>query len=81
MMTWSITYHSWLSFVFLLWANVVWMIQDQRSFTLKSSPVLVIYAQILLLAQYIYGMNLTEDELPSTVEVCFIKYCVLLLFI
>ncbi|XP_077295229.1 piezo type mechanosensitive ion channel component [Arctopsyche grandis] len=67
-MTWSITYHSWLSFVFLLWANVVWMIHDQRGFTLRSSPVLVIYAQILLLAQYIYGMDLTEDELPSSVQ-------------
>lgn len=32
---------------------------------LGSSPFLVIYAEILLLITYVYGMNLTKDELPS----------------
>ncbi|XP_063376522.1 piezo-type mechanosensitive ion channel component isoform X2 [Cydia fagiglandana] len=67
MMAWSIMYHSWLTFVFLMWANVVWLCQDQRSFMLKTSPVLVLYAMLLLLAQYIYGMDLTEAELPSSI--------------
>ncbi|KOB65642.1 Protein PIEZO2, partial [Operophtera brumata] len=40
MMTWSIMFHSWLTFVLLMWANVVWLCQDQRSFMLKTSPVL-----------------------------------------
>ncbi|XP_050670448.1 piezo-type mechanosensitive ion channel component, partial [Leptidea sinapis] len=67
MMAWSIMFHSWLAFVFLMWANVVWLCQDQRSFMLKSSPVLVIYAMFLLVAQYIYSMDLTESELPSNI--------------
>ncbi|XP_072936933.1 piezo-type mechanosensitive ion channel component isoform X3 [Epargyreus clarus] len=69
MMAWSIMFHSWLTFVFLMWANVVWLCQDQRSFMLKTSPVLVCYAMLLLLAQYIYGMNLYETELPSNITV------------
>ena len=30
-----------------------------------SSPYLVIYAECLLLLQYIYGMNLNDKELPT----------------
>ncbi|XP_028032231.1 piezo-type mechanosensitive ion channel component isoform X4 [Bombyx mandarina] len=67
MMAWSIMFHSWLTFVFLMWANIVWLCQDQRSFMLKTSPILVCYAMLLLLAQYIYGMNLLESELPSNI--------------
>ncbi|XP_038211570.1 piezo-type mechanosensitive ion channel component-like [Zerene cesonia] len=67
MMAWSIMFHSWLTFVFLMWANIVWLCQDQRSFMLKTSPVLVLYAMLLLIAQYIYGMNLYEYELPSNI--------------
>ncbi|CAG9784245.1 unnamed protein product [Diatraea saccharalis] len=67
MMAWSIMFHSWLTFVFLMWANIVWLCQDQRSFMLKTSPVLVCYAMLLLLTQYIYGMNLLETELPSNI--------------
>lgn len=62
-------YHSWLTFVLLMWANFVWLRQDQRSFMLKTSPILVCYAMLLLLSQYIYGMNLYETELPSNVAV------------
>lgn len=36
---------------------------------LKTSPVLVVYAMLLLLAQYIYGMDLTDSELPSNITV------------
>ncbi|XP_026726944.1 piezo-type mechanosensitive ion channel component isoform X3 [Trichoplusia ni] len=68
MMAWSIMFHSWLTFVFLMWANIVWLCQDQRSFMLKTSPILVCYAMLLLIAQYIYGMNLTEEELPNDIS-------------
>ncbi|GBP31200.1 Piezo-type mechanosensitive ion channel component [Eumeta japonica] len=67
MMAWSIMFHSWITFVFLVWANIVWLCPNQRSCMLKSSPVLVCYAMLLLIAQYIYGMNLTEAELPSNI--------------
>ncbi|XP_052564954.1 piezo-type mechanosensitive ion channel component isoform X14 [Culex pipiens pallens] len=82
MMTWSIMYHSWLTFVLLIWANLIWIMPNQRKNMLNSSPFLVIYAELLLLAQYLYGMKLTDDELPSTVNITginlaqigFIKY-------
>lgn len=61
-------FHSWLTFVFLIWANILWMIPNQRKTMLRSSPFIVIYAILLLLAQYIYGMDLTEAELPSSIN-------------
>lgn len=82
MMGWSIIYHSWLGFVLLIWANLIWIIPNQRKNMLRSSPFLVFYAEFLLLATYLFGMNLNEDELPSNVAVSginlpqigFIKY-------
>uniref|UniRef100_A0AAG5DE22 Piezo-type mechanosensitive ion channel component n=1 Tax=Anopheles atroparvus TaxID=41427 RepID=A0AAG5DE22_ANOAO len=68
MMVWSIMYHSWLTFVLLIWANLIWILPNHRKNMLNSSPFLVIYAELLLLAQYLYGMNLTEDELPTVFE-------------
>lgn len=35
---------------------------------LVSSPGLVIYAELLLLAQYIYSLNLTDEELPTEIN-------------
>ncbi|XP_030079262.1 piezo-type mechanosensitive ion channel component isoform X3 [Drosophila hydei] len=65
MMAWSIVYHSWLTFVLLLWANVLWMIPNQRKAMMRSSPFIVLYAELLLVAQYIYGMDLNNNELPT----------------
>lgn len=66
---WSIVYHSWLTFVFLLLANLLWIIPNQRKNMHRLSPIIVVYAEFLLLAQYVYCMNLTEDELPSSIKV------------
>ncbi|CAG2112964.1 unnamed protein product [Medioppia subpectinata] len=80
MMTWSITYHSWLSFILLLWSCTVWMIPNSRQACLKSSPALVLFALGLLIGQYVYSLNLNDDELPITVgtvsmsEIGFKKY-------
>ncbi|XP_050433590.1 piezo-type mechanosensitive ion channel component isoform X6 [Adelges cooleyi] len=68
MMAWSITYHSWLTFVLLLWASISWMVPEQRKTMLRSSPLLVFYAEFLLLSQYLYGMNLNDSELPQTIQ-------------
>ncbi|XP_076321438.1 LOW QUALITY PROTEIN: piezo-type mechanosensitive ion channel component 2-like [Tachypleus tridentatus] len=68
MMTWSITYHSWLTFVLLLWSCVVWMLPNSRQACLYSSPFFVAYAEALLLLQYIYGLNLNDSELPEKNE-------------
>ena len=61
---WSITYHSWLTFVLLLWACLIWITPFARWFCMVSSPGLVIYAELLLLVQYVYGLELTDEELP-----------------
>ncbi|XP_050309997.1 piezo-type mechanosensitive ion channel component isoform X2 [Anthonomus grandis grandis] len=68
MMAWSITYISWLTFVLLIWANLIWLVPNQRKSMLRSSPFLVFYAWFLLLSAYIYSMNLTEEELPSKIQ-------------
>ncbi|XP_065164464.1 piezo-type mechanosensitive ion channel component isoform X3 [Atheta coriaria] len=68
MMAWSITYHSWITFVLLLWSSILWMVPNQRKHMLRCSPVLVLYAWFLLISAYIYSMNLTEDELPSKID-------------
>ncbi|RZC37773.1 piezo-type mechanosensitive ion channel component 2 [Asbolus verrucosus] len=68
MMAWSITYLSWITFVLLLWANLLWLVPNQRKSMLRSSPFLVIYAWFLLISAYIYSMDLNENELPSTIE-------------
>ncbi|PSN54799.1 hypothetical protein C0J52_01988 [Blattella germanica] len=65
---WSITYHSWLTFVLLLWASILWILPNQRRSMMRCSPFLVLYAMFLLLAQYIYGMDLTNEELPDEVK-------------
>ncbi|XP_052124815.1 piezo-type mechanosensitive ion channel component isoform X3 [Frankliniella occidentalis] len=66
MMTWSITYHSWLTFFLLLWASILWMVPNQRRWMLHCSPFLVTYALFLLIAQYVYSLDLTE--LPENVN-------------
>lgn len=62
---WSIVYHSWLTFIFLLFANLLWIIPNQRANMHRFSPLVVTYAIFLLLSQYLYCMNLTEEELPA----------------
>ncbi|XP_033122825.1 piezo-type mechanosensitive ion channel component 2-like isoform X4 [Anneissia japonica] len=68
MMAWSITYHSWLSFVLLLWACACWIIPGSRKCALYSSPFIVIYAECLIIIQFVYGLNLNEEELPTVTE-------------
>lgn len=61
---WSITYHSWLTFAFLLAACILWMLPNSRGWCLRTSPFVLAYAVLLLLAQYIFCMNL-DNELPK----------------
>lgn len=65
MMTWSIMYHSWTTFVFLLWALILWMVPDKRASMMKCSPFIVFYGTILTIGGYVYSLNLTESELPT----------------
>uniref|UniRef100_UPI00358F3C92 piezo-type mechanosensitive ion channel component 2 n=1 Tax=Myxine glutinosa TaxID=7769 RepID=UPI00358F3C92 len=66
MMAWSITYHSWLTFVLLLWSCLIWMVRDRRRYTIISSPFLVIYANTLCCLAYVWSLRLTDAELPPT---------------
>ncbi|XP_076479043.1 piezo type mechanosensitive ion channel component isoform X11 [Bombus vancouverensis nearcticus] len=68
MMTWSIMYHSWTTFALLLWALILWMVPNKRASMMKCSPFIVTYAMLLLLVQYIYSMDLTEEELPTKIN-------------
>ncbi|XP_064455562.1 piezo-type mechanosensitive ion channel component-like isoform X2 [Ornithodoros turicata] len=68
MMAWSITYHSWLTFVLLLWSCLLWMLPRTKAACLKSSPALVLYAEMLLILHFIYNLNLTDDEMPLKVK-------------
>lgn len=66
--TWSIMYHSWTTFVLLLWALILWMVPDKRASMMKCSPFIVFYATLLLLGQYVYSMDLNDEELPRVVS-------------
>ncbi|XP_046824974.1 piezo-type mechanosensitive ion channel component isoform X4 [Vespa crabro] len=68
MMTWSIMYHSWMTFALLLWALILWMMSNKRASMMKCSPFIVFYSTLLLLGQYVYSMDLTEEELPTTIN-------------
>ena len=65
---WSITYHSWMTFVYLLAACIIWMIPSKRRFCLSVSPLIVCYTEALLTINYIYGFNLDDDELPASTD-------------
>ncbi|XP_025986648.2 piezo-type mechanosensitive ion channel component isoform X3 [Solenopsis invicta] len=68
MMTWSIMYHSWTTFVLLLWALILWMVPNKRASMMKCSPFIVFYATLLLLGQFIYSMDLNDEELPKVIS-------------
>uniref|UniRef100_A0AAR2M1I4 Piezo-type mechanosensitive ion channel component n=1 Tax=Pygocentrus nattereri TaxID=42514 RepID=A0AAR2M1I4_PYGNA len=66
MMVWSITYHSWLTFVLLLWACLIWMLRARRRFAMLCSPFILLYGLGLCGLQYVWAMDL-EPELPQNV--------------
>ncbi|XP_077126302.1 piezo-type mechanosensitive ion channel component 2 isoform X4 [Ranitomeya variabilis] len=61
MMAWSITYHSWLTFVLLIWSCALWMIRDRRKYAMLSSPFMVIYGNLLVTLQYIWSFDLPAE--------------------
>lgn len=57
-------YHSWTTFILLLWALILWMVPNKRESMMKWSPFIVFYSTLLLVVQYVFSMNLTDEELP-----------------
>ncbi|KAM3828984.1 piezo-type mechanosensitive ion channel component 1 isoform 1-T1 [Vipera latastei] len=66
MMVWSITYHSWLTFVLLLWACLIWIVRSRHHFAMLCSPFILLYGIALCSLQYVWGMDL-EPELPTKI--------------
>nr|QQY02591.1 piezo-type mechanosensitive ion channel component [Cryptocotyle lingua] len=67
MMAWAVTYRSWLSFILLLSACIMWISPNSRGACLYASPLIVLYGIVLILIQYVYGLNLRTTELPAQV--------------
>ncbi|CAB1341124.1 unnamed protein product [Coregonus sp. 'balchen'] len=57
---WSITYVSWLTFVFLIWSCTLWMVRDRRQYAMITSPFMVFYGNLLIILQYIWSFELLQ---------------------
>jgi len=62
--TWALLYHSVFGLLFLVSACFLWALRNSRKWSFTLSPLLLFYAEFLLVAQYVYSMNLPELE-PS----------------
>uniref|UniRef100_A0A915E8J2 Piezo-type mechanosensitive ion channel component n=1 Tax=Ditylenchus dipsaci TaxID=166011 RepID=A0A915E8J2_9BILA len=65
MITWSLIYHNWSTFVFLITACLVWMHPRTQLLCQHILPLVSIYAQILLALNFLYAFPLTNVELPE----------------
>ncbi|XP_006888832.1 PREDICTED: piezo-type mechanosensitive ion channel component 1 [Elephantulus edwardii] len=64
MMVWSITYHSWLTFVLLLWACLIWTVRSRHQLAMLCAPFLLLYGLALCGLRYVWAMDL-RPELPT----------------
>ncbi|XP_031720951.1 piezo-type mechanosensitive ion channel component 2 isoform X3 [Anarrhichthys ocellatus] len=62
MMAWSITYVSWLTFVFLIWSCTLWMVRDRRRYAMLSSPFMVAYGNLVIVLQYIWSFEIIDHS-------------------
>lgn len=69
---WSITFHSWLTFVLLIWACLIWIVRSRRHLALFCSPFILLYGILLCSLHYVWGMDLTE-ELPTKIGFVVLK--------
>ncbi|KAM5263725.1 piezo-type mechanosensitive ion channel component 1 [Ctenodactylus gundi] len=65
MMVWSITYHSWLTFVMLLWACLIWTVRSRHQLAMLCAPCILLYGLTLCCLRYVWAMDL-QPELPTT---------------
>ncbi|KAI1733341.1 piezo-type mechanosensitive ion channel component [Ditylenchus destructor] len=63
MMTWALLYHSVFGLIFLISACFLWALRNSRKWSFALSPVILLYTEFLLVAQYIYSMDIA-GELP-----------------
>uniref|UniRef100_A0A8C9TQC1 Piezo-type mechanosensitive ion channel component 2a, tandem duplicate 2 n=1 Tax=Scleropages formosus TaxID=113540 RepID=A0A8C9TQC1_SCLFO len=57
---WSITYVSWLTFVFLIWSCTLWMVRDRRKYAMLTSPFMVLYGNLLIVLQYVWSFEVLQ---------------------
>ncbi|KAL1505850.1 hypothetical protein ABEB36_005313 [Hypothenemus hampei] len=65
MMIWAIAYVCWKGLIFLIVANLMWLIPSRKKILLIISPLLALYINFLLVTSYIYSLDLTPEEIPS----------------
>ncbi|CAF4228229.1 unnamed protein product, partial [Rotaria sp. Silwood2] len=63
MLAWSITFHSLLTLVYLLWACLLWVLPNSRQWCLRMSPFFTIYGGTLLILQYLVGFKISFNQL------------------
>uniref|UniRef100_A0A3P9K7P9 Piezo type mechanosensitive ion channel component 2 n=1 Tax=Oryzias latipes TaxID=8090 RepID=A0A3P9K7P9_ORYLA len=68
MMAWSITYVSWLTFVFLMWSCILWMVRDRRHYAMMSSPFMVAYGNLIIVLQYFWSFERAKPVAGFFVE-------------
>ncbi|XP_062503663.1 piezo-type mechanosensitive ion channel component 1-like isoform X2 [Corticium candelabrum] len=61
MIAWSIIFISWMTFVLLVWACVIWMHNHSRILCQYSSPLVVLYSLALVIGQYVYSLDGIND--------------------
>ncbi|XP_065187003.1 piezo-type mechanosensitive ion channel component 1-like isoform X2 [Sycon ciliatum] len=74
MMVWSIAYLSWLSFALLLLTFLIWVLPEPGRGSAIMSPFLVFYSASLVIMEYVYGLNLTDKELPQYEDVGLVRH-------
>lgn len=57
-------YHSWLTFVLLLWACLIWTVRSRHQLAMLCSPCILLYGLTLCCLRYVWAMEL--PELPTT---------------
>jgi len=59
-----------------MWSCIVWVTPkfNAKDAVFYTSPLLILYTIILLFIQYLYNLDLTNDELRSNVHAGLIRY-------
>lgn len=62
MLLWSITYHSYLTFIYLILACFIWLLPNTKYWCQFFSPFFSLYAYILLIINYINLLDLIPED-------------------
>nr|CAD2193808.1 unnamed protein product [Meloidogyne enterolobii] len=75
MLVWALLYHSIIGLIFLILACFLWALVDSRRWSFRLSPLILAYVELLLIAQYIYNMDLAKElKNDDLLEIIGFKY-------